>query len=100
MSLYFARGNEISFEVTFLDINRQPMAPPSANLYVSYKDGGVRTTATIPMVSAGSGVFTATWDSSVADPGIIEWHARAAGVDPAAEDGSFQLIANNANPPT
>jgi hypothetical protein len=100
MSLYIARGNEVFFEVTFLDITRQPMAPPSANLYVSYKDSGVRTTATIPMVSAGSGVFTATWNSAPADPGLIEWHARAGGGDPAAEDGSFQLIANNANPST
>jgi hypothetical protein len=100
MTLYFARGNEITFEITFFDKNRQPMAPPSANLYISYKDGGTRTTASIPMVSAGSGLFTVTWDSAQADAGIIEWHARAGGGDPAAEDGSFQLIANNANPST
>jgi hypothetical protein len=96
MSLYFARGNLISFEVTFLDKERQPMAPPSATLWVSFKVDGVRTTVSIPMTSSGGGVFTANWDSAAADPGSIEWHARAPGS--AGEDGSFQLIANNANP--
>jgi hypothetical protein len=96
-TLYFARGNEISFEVSFLDIDRQPMAPPSANLTVAFKVDGVRTTVSIPMVSAGGGVFTASWKSHVADPGTVEWHART-GDNSAAQDGSFQLIANNANP--
>lgn len=98
MSLYIARGNEVSFEVSFLDINRQPMAPPSATIWVSFKEDGVRTTVSIPMTSDGEGVFIASWDSAVADPGTIDWHARAGGGDPAAEDGSFQLVANNANP--
>ena len=99
MSLYIARGNEVFFEVTFLDINRQPMAPSGASLSVSFKSSGARTTVTIPMASSGGGVFTASWKSHVADPGKIEWHA-ATDDNVAAEDGSFQLIANNANPST
>jgi hypothetical protein len=97
MSLYIARGNEVFFEVSFLDINRQPMAPSAAELRVSFKASGARTTVTIPMVSGGGGVFTASWKSHVADPGPVEWHAYTTD-HVAAEDGSFQLVANNANP--
>jgi hypothetical protein len=99
MSLYIARGNEISWELSFLDANRQPMSPTSVVLRVSYKVDGIRTTASIPMTSPGGGVFKATWKSHVADPGIIDWHVSTDD-NVAAEDGSFQLIANNANPST
>jgi hypothetical protein len=97
MSLYIARGNEIFFEVTFLDINRQPMAPTAAMLRISFLTGGARQTETINMTSEGEGVFTASWKSHVADPGPVEWHAYTSD-HVAAQDGSFQLIANNANP--
>lgn len=97
MSLYIARGNEISWELSFLDVNRQPMSPTSVLLKVFYRVNGVKSTASIPMTSIGSGVFKATWKSHVADPGIIDWHARTDD-NVAGEDGSFQLLANNANP--
>jgi hypothetical protein len=44
------------------------------------------------------GVFSAEWDSSPADPGIIYWHVRSTSPEAVAAEGSFRLLANPANP--
>lgn len=100
MGLYITRGNMVSFEASFVDKDRNPALQNAATLHLSFKVEGERTTASVAMTKLLNGTFTATWDSSVADPGIIEWHIRSNGSDKTAEDGSFQLRANNANPST
>ena len=97
MSRHFARGNDITFELTFYDADQQVVSPTSATLWVSYQVDGVENEDELALVSDGQGVFSATWDSSVADAGTVDWHARSS--EPKiAYDGSFILVANDANP--
>lgn len=99
MSKYIARGNDITFRVTFYDVDNEVTAPSSAILWVSFLEDGVEAEDEIEMTSEGGGLFSATWDSSIADAGPVHWHARSSGPDKVAQDGSFTLVANDANPP-
>lgn len=93
---HFIRGNDLTFKVAFLDIDGVVTSPSSATLRVHYKVNGASVFAELPMIADADSLFSAVWDSSPADPGCIEWHARSS--DGCADEGSFTLLANKANP--
>lgn len=98
MSKYIARGNDITFEITFYDVDNAQSAPSSATLWVEYLVSGVETIEQLNLVDDGNGVFSATWDSAQSDACDVYWHARSSSPDKVARDGDFVLIANDANP--
>src|SRR5512146_1122345 len=91
------RGNTVVFTANFYDQNGQIITPVAAQVRVAYAVRGVSTIATLSMTNSG-GTWTADWDSSVADAGNVDWHTQSTGSPSAADDGSFTLSANAANP--
>lgn len=98
MSKYFTRGNDIKVAVTFYDVDNNQSVPASATLYVTYTVSGVAQTDQLAMTADANGVFSAVWDSSQSDACEVYWHARSSAPDKSAHDGSFVLLANDANP--
>jgi hypothetical protein len=94
----FVRGATVHVGGTFLNKDGNIANPPSAKLYVSYIENGARTEAAPIDLTINSGAWSASWDSSVADPGTVYWCVRADGLDKAAGQGEFTLTANPANP--
>lgn len=95
----FQRGDTIRFKVSgFADFDGNVLVPESVTCRISYLDGGMRTTAT-PTMTGSQGIFTGTWDSSVADEGTVDWYLKTvSGTTQAVEQGQFTLSANEANP--
>lgn len=93
------RGNLVEFATTFVDSESAVLTPASATLTLNFRNGdGVRENESIEMDADSDGeIFTASWDSAVAKPGLVYWSAQAS--DPeAAVDGEFEITANPANP--
>jgi hypothetical protein len=90
------RGNSILFTATPKDALGNIVTPSSMALTLNYVTTTGRAGTSIVMVNS-AGSWTATWESSVAEPGIVYWSARASSPS-GAEDGSFELDANPANP--
>ncbi len=99
MNIIF-RGNVVSFSTTFLDANDIPVDPDSVSLALNFVISTGRGTSSMAMTEAApGGPWTADWDSAAAGAydGIAYWSVRA--ISPhAADDGSFYLSANPANP--
>lgn len=93
------RGNTVVFTATFYDQDGVIISPPGANVRVTYNVATVQTTEVVPMVGVAD-VWTADWDSRIADSGAVYWHTESEGTPSAADDGSFTLSANAANPQT
>lgn len=91
------RGNSVVFTAVFYDQTGAIISPVAASTRVTYDVSGVATTATVTLAE-DSGTWSGTWDSSVADTGTVYWHTSSAGSPSAADDGSFELSANAANP--
>src|SRR5437764_283900 len=94
------RGTVVFFESTPLDEDSAPVEPSSVTLTITYISPatGLRVAASpIAMSPASDGSYSASWDSSVAGGGRVDWHVRD--VSPgAADEGAFQLYGNSANP--
>jgi hypothetical protein len=90
------RGNSILFTATPKDADGNIVTPSSISLSLNYVTATGRAGTSMVMVNS-AGSWTATWDSSVAEPGIVYWSSRASSPS-GAEDGSFELEANPANP--
>lgn len=90
------RGNSVTFTSSFLDANNVAMVPaaPAVTLYYKSNNQYVTTTANLVL---GANVYSAQWDSSNADVGIVEWHITGGTGTPVALDGSFRILANKAN---
>jgi hypothetical protein len=87
----------VFFTATFVDKSGSPAAPDSASVYLVYHDKQeARQTDTIAMTLDGN-VGTASWDSSVAKPGLVSWSTKGTGSNSIVQDGSFMLTANEAN---
>lgn len=93
------RGSTVVFPAGFTDNLGAVTNPPSANMYVTYKRSGVAVTVIIAMTQSGNS-WTASWDSSPADAGQVDWCVKSAGSNKAAIQGAFLLVANAANPAT
>ena len=89
------RGNTAYWSVTFLDQSGDPTTPASANLYVNYPIATGRTEDTIAM-TVTDGVWSASWNTGLAQIGNVFWSAWSAGPE-ASIDGQFQLVGNVAN---
>lgn len=92
------RGMGVTFPMSFFDKLGAPIQPVTVTLYVMYRHNGVKVTAT-PTITQNGNNYTADFDTSVCDPGIITWAVRATGPVMATE-GSIVVVANTANPPT
>jgi hypothetical protein len=97
----YYRGSLIHFAATFTDANGAAVTPTSAKLKIKFKkaDGTGADEVLLDWTNAGGGNWTKTWNSSVAQPGVVKWSTLATdGTETIAQDGSFTLSANSANP--
>lgn len=95
----FPRGATVQVSVQFLDVDGNVTSPASATAYLYYRAiAGARATASISLSSSGSN-WVGSWDSRVAQSGIISGHVRTADPTPiSALNFSFALESNPANP--
>lgn len=101
---YFYRGTTVYFSSTFYDVNGAVVQPSGAAINLSYiEDGQVRSTLVemTPPVSPAV-AWTAQWDTRLIQPGVVNWsvHSETPTLPYGVGDGSFTLLANNANLPT
>jgi hypothetical protein len=108
--IYHNRGETINFANTFYDQNGflttvgsatvtlvYPSSTPPGNL-LSHDPGQLKGVVTIPMVvDPATGIWSATWDSSVSDPGSVFWSIKSTVGNIIVEDGVFVLRGNLAN---
>lgn len=93
----YVRGSMVFFSTAFVDKDGEPSAPDTATARLVYRDlNHAPQTDTVSMTIA-SNVATATWDSSVAMPGVVKWSVKGTGSNAIVQDGSFTLTANEAN---
>ena len=98
------RGNPVTVTVNFLNSAGQPLSaqPNKVTLYLHYTlNTGAFQTDNLSMTYTTNVGWQATWNSAQAESGDIDYSAQ--GVDSSgnpmcAEDGTFELIANRANP--
>lgn len=94
----FVRKNAITISATFTAANGDDNLQPSA-AYVElvFQDLSGSTQRVSLTMSESSGVWSATWDSSAAGPGTVQWVAYGTGTLEAAQQGQFEILANAAN---
>lgn len=92
------RGTLVAFATTFVDANNSPVFPASARMFLTYPRASAENLKVELPVTNDAGTFRAEWDSSVSAAGIVYWSVRSDNPD-IAQDGSFTLSANAANPP-
>lgn len=93
------RGATVHFSVTFRDADGNLTTPDSATVKLKFRlaAGGIGTDSKTLEPDGGNN-WKATWDSSVARPGLVSWSLRSLqGSDKIADDGAFTLLANSAN---
>ncbi len=94
----YTRGNTVLWNTTFYNLSGILTNPTAANLFITFPVNGVETTVEVPMTQ-NVNLWSATWESSASDPGDVDWSIRTTGGSPTvAEDGTFRLSANAANP--
>jgi hypothetical protein len=90
------RGALIEFyDCMFRDKNKNMTIPESAVLRIRYLKHGCRSCDEIEMTQK-DGKWSATWDSSEADPGIIYWFIESTSPEAKVGQGQFRLVANPA----
>lgn len=93
----YIRGNLIQFSTTFSDVNGNPVAPDSASVEIRTAPlEADPITVVIPMSNSG-GTWTAEWNTTGVAPGLVYWCITSIN-PPGADQGTFDLIANWANP--
>ena len=90
------RGTPVTFTATFYNSDDDQMAANTATLYVNYRVNNVANTANVVMDQVNTYYWEATWDSSNADAGTIDWSIVAQGENKAVSEGSFRVLANKA----
>lgn len=91
------KGADVGFASTFSDEAGLVFTPPSALLKITYTTNDSQTTETITMEN-NAGTWRATWDSSVADVGQVDWFIKSTGTVSSVNQGSFLIVNNTANP--
>lgn len=89
------KGSYVQFSSNFFDANNAVRTPDQPILRVYYRSNNVYQTVTANLVSSGDN-WTASWDSSNADVGIVQWYISSGGTPSIAEEGEFRIIANHA----
>jgi hypothetical protein len=94
-----ARKNDVIFTGTFTAADGSTTQPTNAETVCTYtnRSGGVSTDVTTMTYSAAANVWTGTWDSSNAAPGIVEYTIYGYGALVAALDGRLRITANASN---
>lgn len=93
------RGADVSFSTTFKDVDGNLYNSPAASLNLSYSISDTPHSTTITMQYFNN-AWHATWDSSVADQGQVDWFITSSGGVSSVDQGSFLLVKNTANPGT
>lgn len=94
----FIRGEIIQFyDWQFRDKDKTVTVPESAHLRVRFTKCARETVDEIPLVKNGKN-WSAEWDSSEADGGIVYFFIESISPKVAVAEGEFRLRANLANP--
>jgi len=100
MTTILNRSNTVSLSFTFKDENGDVANVESATCQLVYPGRDAFQTETIALAE-NSGAWEASWDSSNARGGWVEFHAHALSsgtpVTAYTEDGRFKLSSNMAN---
>ena len=91
------RGSAVYISIVFKDETGATISPSSAAMRLQYRQRGRHKTEVIALTNDG-GIWSAVWDSSVAESGNVAWWAQSADAPKAACEGIFSLSANAANP--
>lgn len=92
------RGATIFFKnIEFYDEEDVVFVASAATLHLNYPLGNSFEEADVTLTLAG-GKWSGSWDSGIADPGVVEGHMEGTnGTIIAAKDFKFKLTANRAN---
>jgi hypothetical protein len=93
------RQNELTCVATFTPVDGSTATPSSARAKLVFTNlQGEKQTDTVTMTLQSDGkTWKGVWDSTVAKPGLVEWAITCAGGLKAASEGSFYVVANEAN---
>lgn len=95
------RGTTVQFATTFLDGSGNITQPSGAAINLSYLENGTAQEEEIEMTAPTDGgtSWTAQWDTRGVSPCHVSWsiHSESSGIPYVVQDGSFDLVANNAN---
>lgn len=96
----FVRGSTVVFTVTFKDEEGNEVLASNAYVRVAYRKNREILYETANLSQVGeTNSYSASWNSSNAEPGEIFWHARGEGdLGTIAGENSFVLVGNRANP--
>lgn len=95
----FIRKNLLTISAVFAANDGTDTQPTSVVAYVNYNNrSGQRVTDQITCsYDSTSKEWSGHWDSSNAEQGNVEWMIYGSGALQAAQQGSFQVLANLAN---
>lgn len=93
------RGADVAFTTSFKNSLEQDFEPPSASVRLSYSVNGVPASATVELsFSPIDSKWRANWATKGADAGQVDWFIETGGIVDSADQGSFLIVANTANP--
>lgn len=95
----FVRMNALLVTVVFVAADGSNTQPSTAFVSLSFKNTqGVLTQVVLPLTyNSTPNTWTALWDSAAAQQGNVDWTAYGAGALHAAQQGSFEILANPSN---
>jgi hypothetical protein len=91
------RGNSVTFTSAFMDANNTIMTPASPSVTLYYKSNNQYVSVSLDMEAINASSWSASWNSSNADVGVVQWHISAGNATPVAMDGDFRILSNKAN---
>jgi hypothetical protein len=91
------RGNTVTFTSSPTDADGAPVEPDSVTLTLSYvgNNSAERTSTSTDMSHSGDS-WIASFNTGLCQSCLVEWSVKAAG-PAAADEGSFNVVANRAN---
>lgn len=96
----FVRGSLVTCAVTFTPTSgtSQPSDAYIVLAYTNTSNVEVETTLTLTR-DATTNIWSASWDSTLANAGQVDWWAYSSGAVQAAAQGSFVVKTNRASDP-
>src|SRR5262245_50690332 len=91
MTVNVEQGESVKFVTRFQNSAGTLVTPTTASISLTYNSSGVGVTSTLALVNQG-GVWTAEWDSIVADLGVVNWVASSDATTNPAETGKLRVI--------
>lgn len=91
------RGCSVDFSTKFYNANNELILPFNPVLTLYYKSNTVYITSNVSFNTTDNITWQASWNSSNADVGIVEWHISGGSSTPIAMDGDFRILSNKAN---